>query len=95
MLRCDELTESLTDYLEGQISLANRVEVYLHLRRCSDCRKYLGQMKDTVWLLSQLPAPPSQADVGSKLLAHFRRMHLAGPVPSRSNGGVLRLVVAD
>jgi predicted anti-sigma-YlaC factor YlaD len=94
MLRCDELTERVTDYLEWQLSLADRVEVYVHLRRCSDCRKYLGQMKETVRLLGQLAVPPSVADVGG-LLARFRRTQLAGPVSPRSNGAALRLVVAD
>ncbi len=93
MLRCDELTERVTDYLEWQLSLADRVEVYVHLRRCSDCRKYLGQMKETVRLLGHLAAPPSMGDVGG-LLARFRRAQLAGPIPSRPNGA-LRLVVAD
>lgn len=94
MLRCDELTERVTDYLEGQISLANRVEIYVHLRRCSGCRNYLGQMKETVRLLGQLPVPPSR-DVGEALLARFRRSRLAGPVGPRSNRSPLRLVVAD
>jgi predicted anti-sigma-YlaC factor YlaD len=94
MLRCDELTERVTDYLEWQLSLSDRVEVYLHLRRCSDCRKYLGQMKETIRLLRQLAVPPSIADVGG-LLARFRRTQPADPVPSRRNGSPLRLVVAD
>ncbi len=92
MLRCDQLTERVTDHLEGQISLADRVEVYVHLHRCGDCRKYLGQIKETVRLLGQLAVPPSIADVGG-LLARFRRTQLAAP--SRPNGGTLRLVVAD
>ncbi len=94
MLRCDQLTERVTDYLEWQMPLADRVEVYVHLRRCSDCRKYLGQVKETVRLLRQLAVPRSIAEMGG-LLARFRRTHLAGPVPSRPNGGALRLVVAD
>jgi predicted anti-sigma-YlaC factor YlaD len=91
MLRCDEFTERVTDYLEWQTSLADRVEVYVHLRRCSDCRRYLGQMKETIRWLGQLAVPPSPAELRG-LLARFRRTHLARPA-SRPNGGALRLVV--
>jgi anti-sigma factor RsiW len=93
MLRCDELTERVTDYLEGQLPLADRIDVYMHLRRCGDCGTYLKQMKETVRLLGQLSVPPSAADLGG-LLARFRRTQLAGPLCPGPHGG-LRLVVAD
>jgi anti-sigma factor RsiW len=95
MLRCDELTERVTDYLEGQLSLANEVDTFLHLRRCSDCRKYLAQMKTTVRLLRQLPTPPSPTEVADQLLARFRRARFTGPVAHLPKGGGLGLVIAE
>lgn len=95
MLRCDGLTEQVTDYLEGQLSLANRVEMYLHLRGCSDCRQHLAQMKATVRWLRQLPPPPSSTEAPASLLARFRRGRLTRPGARRPNGGALRLLVAD
>ena len=78
MLRCDELTERVTDYLERQLSVAQKLEVYLHLHRCRDCRTYLGQMKKTVKLLGQLPPTPLSAGVSDELLARFHRGNRSG-----------------
>ena len=94
MLRCDELTERVTDYLERQLSLAPKLEIYFHLRRCMDCRTYLGQMEQTMRLLGQLPGPPSSPEVSDELLARFHRARLS-PRPARLGDGVLRLVVPD
>ena len=95
MLRCDELTERVTDYLEGQLSLANKVDTFLHLRGCGDCRKYVAQVKTTVRLLRQLPAPPSSTEVGDQLLLRFRRARFARPAAHRPKGGGLGLVIAE
>jgi len=95
MLRCDELTEIVTDYLEGQLPLANKVDTFLHLRGCGDCRKYVAQVKTTVRLLRQLPTPPSSAEVADQLLARFRRARFAGAVAHRPKGGGLKLVTAE
>ncbi len=84
MLSCEELTERASDYLERQLSLAQKLDIHLHLRRCRGCRTYLRQMEETVRLLRQLPDPPSSADVSAELWARFHRAP-----------GALRLVVAD
>jgi len=94
MLRCDELTERVTDYLERQLSLAPKLEIYLHLRRCRDCRTYFEQMEQTVRLLGQLPAPHSSAEVSDALLARFHRARLSA-ASGRMGAGTLHLVVAD
>ena len=95
MLRCDELTERVTDYFEGQLSLANKIDAFLHLRWCGDCRKYLAQVKTTMRLLRQLPPPPSSTEVGDQLLARFRRARFSGTVVHRPERGGLRLVIAE
>jgi predicted anti-sigma-YlaC factor YlaD len=73
MLTCRELVELITEYLEGQMPLAQRLRFQLHLGMCGNCRQYLRQMKQTVGTLHLLPAeetiPPAVRD---ELLARFR-----------------------
>jgi predicted anti-sigma-YlaC factor YlaD len=74
MLSCKEFTELVTDHLEGQLPLAQRVSVSLHLGSCQSCRAYLGQMKSLLKLLRQLPVDPSPPRVSEALLLSFRGM---------------------
>ena len=74
MLRCRDLTELLTDYLEGELPPAQSASVSLHLSSCEHCRAYLGQMESVVKLLRQLPADPGAPRVSDQLLLSFRGM---------------------
>lgn len=72
MLTCRELTELVTDYLEGRLSLGQRLRFEMHIGMCSHCRAYLRQMKQTVQALGKLPEeaiPPEGLD---QLLQRFR-----------------------
>lgn len=71
MLTCKELTELVTDYLEGHLSIYDRVRFELHVGLCQHCRTYLRQMKMTVKALGSLDAEPPPA-VSSELLERFR-----------------------
>jgi anti-sigma factor RsiW len=75
MPRCNELTELVTDHLEGQLPLAQRASVVFHLSCCRHCRLYVGQMKSLVKLLRQLPAERGPPKVSDQLLASYRRKH--------------------
>ena len=79
MLTCKELTELVTDYLEGRMSLMQRVSFHLHLGMCDRCRSYLRQMKMTVNTLGKLPDEPIPAGLRDELLVRFRAMRPAVP----------------
>lgn len=72
MLTCQQLTEHVTDYLEGRLPPMERARFQMHLGMCGRCRSYLRQMKLTVRTLGKLPAEPIPADVRDDLLARFR-----------------------
>ncbi len=74
MLTCQQLTEIVTDYVEGRMPFWQRAQVQLHLGMCGTCRAYLHQMRATVRTLGKLPAEPMPADVKAELLERFRRM---------------------
>lgn len=71
MLTCRELTETITDYLEGRMPLLRRLEFQLHLGMCGNCRAYLQQIRSTVRLLGRLPDEPMPDDVAAELLQRF------------------------
>lgn len=47
-MTCQELIEFLTDYLDGQLPMSQRVAFELHLSLCRDCRHYLSNYKTTI-----------------------------------------------
>lgn len=72
MLTCRELTEVITDYLEGRMSFMDRVRFRAHVGMCRSCRTYLDQMKQTVRTLGKLPLETIPPHVQDQLLAQFR-----------------------
>lgn len=73
MLTCKELTELITDYLEGHLSLLERMRFEWHLGMCRDCRMYLRQMRATIEALRTLSEASIPPQGTSQLFARFRR----------------------
>lgn len=71
MLSCQQITELVTDYLEGRMGLADRMRFHVHLGMCKHCRAYLRQMKATVAALGHLPDEPMPDDVRDELRERF------------------------
>ncbi|MBI3071983.1 MAG: zf-HC2 domain-containing protein [Deltaproteobacteria bacterium] len=72
-MTCKQLTELVTDYLEGRMPFWQRVSFQLHIGMCRHCRAYLRQMKLTITTLGKLPDEPMPPAVRDALLARFRR----------------------
>ena len=72
MLTCQQLTELVTEYLEGRMSLADRMRFQLHIGMCRHCRAYLRQMRQTIRTLGKLPDEPVPPAVLDDLLCRFR-----------------------
>jgi predicted anti-sigma-YlaC factor YlaD len=69
---CMAIAELLTDYLEGALTLSQRVRFQMHIGLCVACRNYLRQMKYTVATLHQLPSEPVPPQVKEELMKRFR-----------------------
>lgn len=83
MLTCKEITELVTDYLEGRLSLADRMRFQMHVGMCKHCRAYLKQMKVTVAALGKMPDDAAMpGDVQDELRKRFADWHKA-----RAEGG--------
>jgi predicted anti-sigma-YlaC factor YlaD len=71
-MTCKELTELITDYLEGQLSFLEGVRFQMHLGTCLGCRRYLRQMRLTIRTLGAIPAEPIPPAVREELIRRFR-----------------------
>lgn len=74
MLTCKELVAHSSDYLDGQLTLRQRLAVRAHLAMCGNCRRFIRQMKLTQAVIRQMPdeALP-ELDALAERLAQNRR----------------------
>ncbi|MFN0247073.1 MAG: anti-sigma factor family protein [Kofleriaceae bacterium] len=77
MSSCKQITEIVTDYLEGRMGLADRVRFQMHLGMCKHCREHVRQMKTTIAVLGKLPDEPSPEDARDELRKRFADWHRA------------------
>lgn len=71
MLSCQQITELVTDYAEGNLSLMDRLRFQLHIGMCRNCRRYVRQVKATAAALGKLPPPEIPTELEDELLRRF------------------------
>ncbi|MGE0397030.1 MAG: anti-sigma factor [Kofleriaceae bacterium] len=72
MLSCRDVTELVTDYVEGAMPYGERVSLWIHLAMCRHCRAYLRQYRDTIATLGHLPNDAPPPECRDELLRRFR-----------------------
>ena len=74
MLTCKELVAHSSDYLDGQLTLRQRLAVRAHLAMCGNCRRFIRQMKLTQAVIRQMPDDElPELDALAERLAQNRR----------------------
>jgi anti-sigma factor RsiW len=71
-LSCQELTELVTEYLEGALPAAEKARFEEHLAECANCERYLEQMRETIRLTGTLEPDDLSSEVEDTLLHAFR-----------------------
>lgn len=71
-IRCRQLVEVITDYIEGHLDADQRDLVERHLAMCTWCADYLDQMRDTLVLVGAL----REDDIPDALVDSLARMFL-------------------
>lgn len=63
MLRCHEIHEMTSDYLEKRLSHMRRINYQLHTFFCQDCQRFFAQFRTTICTLRKLRTdePSAQA----------------------------------
>ncbi len=71
MLKCRDVTELSTDYLEAALPPSRWLAVRWHLALCRNCRAFIDQMRRTRDLLGhiRLPTAPDAEERVAALLA--------------------------
>ncbi|WP_138936232.1 anti-sigma factor family protein [Roseovarius arcticus] len=52
MLTCRDLAEQADAFLDGEMSLAKRLQVRLHMSMCNGCARFMKQMRITRSLIT-------------------------------------------
>ncbi|WP_061240288.1 anti-sigma factor [Ectopseudomonas composti] len=74
MLTCKELVAHSSEYLDGQLTLRQRLAVRAHLAMCGNCRRFIRQMKLTQAVIRQMPEGElPELDALAERLAQDRR----------------------
>jgi len=83
MLRCRDVTELTTEFLERRLPPARRMAFRLHVAMCRHCRAYLAQIRTVIRSLRSLPASVVAPEVHERLMTGFRKWREAsGPSPA-------------
>ena len=77
-MRCREMVELMTEYLEGALGPADRARFEEHIAGCDGCRGYLEQMRITMRTVGRLAEEDIQEPFQSELLKAFRDWRSAG-----------------
>jgi hypothetical protein len=75
VLKCRDMAELVTPYLEGTLPVRLRIAAWYHLRLCDACRRYVDQVRRTIRFLGSGPPPtppPNEQEIMA-LLESARR----------------------
>ena len=78
MITCRQMTELVTDYLEGRLGWVDWLRFQYHLGLCVACRAYIGQMRSTVATVQQLEPEDIPEPIRLELLDRFKDWHAGG-----------------
>jgi len=71
-MKCREVVELMTEYLEGTLSESQRLQFEEHIAGCDGCHAYLAQLRATRKVLGRLAYEPIPEAVKADLLKAFR-----------------------
>lgn len=70
-VRCREVVEVLTDYLEGAMPAKQRAALEQHLLTCEPCANYLEQLRTSIALTGRLQEEDVPPQVMDRVLQMF------------------------
>jgi anti-sigma factor RsiW len=77
-ITCQELVETVTEYLEGVVDQHGVEEIEAHLALCDGCEEYVAQIRQTMRMLRRMPVRGLSESVRADILAAFRTTQAAG-----------------
>jgi len=52
MYQCKDIADEVNNYIDGDLPLGKRVNLFFHLLMCSCCRNYLQQIRTTMSIIT-------------------------------------------
>ena len=74
-MRCVELVEAVTDWMEGALDAADRFLLEEHLATCPSCVAYVAQLRSVPALLQRRPRDRPPEAARTALLDAFHHGH--------------------
>ena len=71
-MRCQEVVELMTAYLDGGLSAADRARFESHISGCDGCRAYLAQLRTARMLMGRVADEPMPQALKAELTNAFR-----------------------
>ena len=71
-MKCREVVELMTDYLEGALTSLDRERFEQHIAGCDGCRAYLQQLRLTLRAMRSFEDVPMPEHVQEELVQAFR-----------------------
>ncbi len=81
MPTCRDMSELVTDYLERRLPVTGWLGVRWHLLQCDACRRYFGQMRQTIRLLAESAFYPPGEDIEENVLRRVQGGAPPTPAP--------------
>lgn len=81
MPTCRDMSELVTDYLERRLPVTTWLGARWHLLQCDACRRYFGQMRQTIRLLAASTLSSPGGDVEDSVLRAVRDGAPPNPAP--------------
>jgi anti-sigma factor RsiW len=72
-IACQQVVELISDYLEGELSTADRRRLERHLAGCPHCSAYLAQMRETLRLAGRLVPADLSPEIQREFSDIYRR----------------------
>lgn len=74
MLTCQEFANIITEHLEGELPVGDKLQVWLHKIICSPCREYFDQIHLTARLMSRLRHDNAPEQLKAELLQRLKEL---------------------
>jgi predicted anti-sigma-YlaC factor YlaD len=74
-VRCVELVELVTDWMEGELDDGTRAHVEEHVVVCTPCSAYIKQLRQAIEMMRDLDADSAPPAARHALLEAFRTEH--------------------
>ncbi|HDY85421.1 hypothetical protein LCGC14_0600270 [marine sediment metagenome] len=74
MIKCKDVPEQASDYLDGELTFRKRIALRFHLLICHSCRTYVQQIRNTIKTVKVLQPKEKNALDTCPLIKKFREL---------------------